>query len=496
MSQKQTQNTPAMDAEPKIDQKQPHVVFIPFPVQSHMKCMLKLAKVLHHNGINITFVNTQSNHKRLLKHAGSHSLDVPGFQYKAVPDGLPATSNDDDGLAQTQVELTMFLSANFYDSFLDLVAGLETPPTCIISDGFMTFSNITNAAEKLKIPIMLYWTMSACGFMVYYQAKVLSEKGLVPLKDESYLTNGYTDTLIDWIPGMEKIRLRDLPELILATKPDDLALKWLVDIAQRADTVPHMIVHSFDELEGTLIKELKSIFPNVYTIGPLQLHLNQITEKETVNSKFNGYSLWKDEPGCIQWLQSKEANSVVYVNFGSLVVMSLQDLLELGWGLVNSNHYFLWIIRPDLVDGKPAVLPQELEEAIKGKGFIGSWCSQEEVLNHPSVGGFLTHGGWNSVIESLSAGVPMVCWPFCHDQLVNCRQMCKEWEVGMEIEGNLKRDVVEKLVRDLMDGIECQRLRKKAMEWKNKTDIATSPNGSSSLNIEKLTNEITMLSRN
>nr|GEV55736.1 UDP-glycosyltransferase 85C1-like [Tanacetum cinerariifolium] len=484
-----------MDAEPKVDQKQPHVVFIPFPAQSHMKCMLKLAKVLHHNGINITFVNTQANHKRLLKHAGSDSLDVPGFQYKAVPDGLPATSNDDDGLAQTQVELTMFLLANFYDSFLDLVAGLETPPTCIISDGFMTFSKIINAAEKLKIPIMLYWTLAACGFMAYYQAKILPEKGLVPLKDESYLTNGYTDTLIDWIPGMEKIRLRDLPELILATKPDDLGLKWLVDAAQRADTVSHNIVHSFDELEATLIKELKSIFPNVYAIGPLQLHLNQITEKETVHSNFNGYSLWKEEPECIQWLQSKEANSVVYVNFGSLAVMSLQDLLEFGWGLVNSNHYFLWIIRTDLVDGKPAVLPQELEEVVKGKGFIASWCSQEEVLNHPSVGGFLTHGGWGSMIESLSAGVPMVCWPFAHDQRINCRQMCKEWEIGMEIEGSLRRDVVEKLVRELMEGQEGKRIRKNTMEWKKTAENTTSPNGSSSLTIDKLTNEITMLSR-
>jgi 7-deoxyloganetin glucosyltransferase len=181
-----------MDAEPIIDQKQPHVVFIPFPLQSHIKCMLKLAKVLHSKGLHITFVNTESNHKRLLKYGGHHSLDAPGFQFRTVPDGLPPTSDDDAEPTQTPEELGLYLLATFLEHFHDLVAGLQTPPTCIISDGFMTFTNIINAAEKLKIPIMLYWTMAACGFMVHYQAKVLLDKGIVPLK-------GYIYLVLQWI---------------------------------------------------------------------------------------------------------------------------------------------------------------------------------------------------------------------------------------------------------------------------------------------------------
>ncbi|KAD6119005.1 hypothetical protein R6Q59_025113 [Mikania micrantha] len=482
-----------MDSLPIIDQKKPHVVFIPFPAQSHMKCMLKLARLLHHKGLHITFINTESNHRRLFKHGGSHGLDgVPGFEFKTVPDGYTSTLDDETEPSQTTEEVSLYLLTHFLDSFLDLVAGLKIPPTCIICDGFMTFANTIYAAEKLNIPIILYWTMAACGFMAYYQAKVLFDKGLVPLKDESYLTNGYTDTLIE-ISGMESVRLRDLPEHILATKTDDPALNWIVESARNADKVPHMIIHTFDALEAPLIKELKSMIPNTYTVGPQQLLLNHITEK---NSNFNGHSLWKEEPECVQWLQSKEPQSVVYVNFGSLAVMSMQDLIEFGWGLVNSNHCFLWIIRADLVDGKAAVLPQELKDVIKDSGFIASWCSQEEVLNHPSVGGFLTHGGWGSVIESLSAGVPMVCRPFSHDQQVNCRQMCHEWEVGMEIEGEVKRDEVEKLVRKLMEGIEGGRMRKKAMEWKKMAEIATDSNGSSYLNVEKLAKEVTILSRN
>ena len=104
---------------------------------------------------------------------------------------------------------------------------------------------------------------------------------------------------IDWIPGMEGIRLRDLPDLMLATKPDDLALNFFVEASKAADKISHIIIHSFDELEATLIKELKSIFLQIYTVGPQQLLLNRITEKETVKSKFNGYSLWKEEPECV-----------------------------------------------------------------------------------------------------------------------------------------------------------------------------------------------------
>ncbi|KAJ0579876.1 putative UDP-glucuronosyl/UDP-glucosyltransferase, UDP-glycosyltransferase family [Helianthus annuus] len=310
------------------------------------------------------------------------------------------------------------------------------------------------------------------------------------VSDESDLTTEYLDMEIDWIPGMEGLLLKELPEFMRYSKPEDPSFKYLLETAQAADNVSHIIIHTFEELEAKLVKGIKSIFPNIYTVGPLQLHLNQITKMETKNFDLDCYSLWKEEPKCVQWLQSKEPNSVVYVNFGSITVMSLQELLEFGWGLVNSNLYFLWIIRTDLVDGEPAVLPQELYEAMSEKGFIGSWCSQEEVLNHPAVGGFLTHGGWGSIIESLSAGVPMICWPFSGDQLINCRQMCKEWEVGMEIERNVKRDEVEKLVRVLMEGEEGERMRKKAMEWKKTAETAVAANGSSCFDIEKLVDTI------
>ncbi|KAH7834047.1 hypothetical protein Vadar_012193 [Vaccinium darrowii] len=169
-------------------------------------------------------------------------------------------------------------------------------------------------------------------------------------------------------------------------------------------------------------------------------------------------------------------------------------LVEFACGLANSNHYFLWIIRPDLVTGDSAMLPLKFVTSTKKKGFIARWCPQEEVLNHPSVGGFLTHNRWNSTLESLSAGVPMICWPFLGDQQTNCKYVCNEWEVGMEIDKNVKREEIEKIVLELMGGDKGKKMKKKATEWKELAKKATDPNGSSSLNLERLVN--VLLSKN
>ncbi|CAL8138646.1 unnamed protein product [Prunus armeniaca] len=124
------------------------------------------------------------------------------------------------------------------------------------------------------------------------------------------------------------------------------------------------------------------LIPPLYTIGPIQLLLNQIPEDSLSPI---GYSLWKEETECLQWLNSKAPNSVVYVNFDSIAVMTPQHLVEFGWGLANSKFHFFWVIRSDLVIGESAYLPPEFVAETKERGLIASWCPQEEVLNHLSV---------------------------------------------------------------------------------------------------------------
>ena len=256
-----------------------------------------------------------------------------------------------------------------------------------------------------------------------------------------------------------------------------------------------IILNTFEDLEGQVLDAMRSILkPPVFTIGPLSLLNNNMIKDAGLYASL-GSNLWKEELGCFEWLKGRREASVVYVNFGSITVMSNEHLVEFAWGLANSKQDFLWVIRGDLVKGDSAVLPQEFLEEISGRGMLANWCPQEEVLNHPAIGGFLTHSGWNSTIESIVAGVPMISWPFFAEQQTNCRYVCEKWGLGMEIDNDVKRDEVEKQVRELMEGEKGEQMRKKAMELKEKAFRATEPSGDSTVNFGKLVQEVLLSSK-
>uniref|UniRef100_A0A2P2MQH5 anthocyanidin 3-O-glucosyltransferase n=1 Tax=Rhizophora mucronata TaxID=61149 RepID=A0A2P2MQH5_RHIMU len=316
----------------------------------------------------------------------------------------------------------------------------------------------------------------------------------VVFADETHLTNGYLDTIIDWIPGMKDIRLRDIPSFIRTTDSDDIMLHYFIRESERVRKASAIVLNTFDALEHEELAGLNSMYPSIYTIGPLHHLVNH--EAASGELKSIGSNLWIEESECIEWLDSKHPNSVVYVNFGSITVMTSDQLIEFAWGLANSNQTFLWVIRPDLVAGDNAVLPPEFITGTKDRGLLASWCHQEQLLNHPSIGGFLTHSGWNSTIESISAGVPIICWPFFAEQPTNCRYSCIEWGIGMEINNNVKRDEVEILVRELMEGEKGKEMKKKAMEWKTLAEDATScPTGSSYVNLDHMITRVLLSAR-
>ncbi|MCD9559534.1 hypothetical protein HAX54_017534 [Datura stramonium] len=469
----------------------PHAVCTPCPAQGHITPMLKLAKILHYRGFHITFVNTEYNHRRLLKSRGPNSLKgLPSFRFETIPDGLPPCDGE---VTQDIVITSKSLTTTCLGPFKELLAKLNStslsnvpPVSCIISDGCMSFT--LSAAQDLGIPQVFFWTTSACGLLGYMHYRNLFERGCTPLKDESYLTNGYLEKTLDWIPGMKDIRLRDLPAFIRTANPDDYMIKYLLQETERSRNATAIVINTFETLEKEVLESLQELLPPVYAIGPLHLLVKHVDDE---NLEDLGSNLWKENPKCLEWLDSKKPNSVVYVNVGSIVVMTKSQLIEFAWGLANSKVEFLWIIRPDIVSGEQAVLPSKFSEETKERGMLSSWCAQEKVLNHPAIGGFLTHNGWNSTLESIGNGVPMLCWPFLAEQPTNCWFCCTKLGIGMEIDNNIKRDEVESLVRELMTGEKGKEMKKKTLKWKNFAEEAAKKSiGSSYMNIDKMINEI------
>ncbi|XP_068501217.1 7-deoxyloganetin glucosyltransferase-like [Phaseolus vulgaris] len=474
-------------------ERKPHAVLIPYPVQGHINPSYGLAKLFHLRGFHITFVHTEYNYKRLLNSRGLKAFDgSPDFHFETIPDGLPLT-DEAVNVTQDLVSLSKSVIENFLLPFRELLARLNDsaiagnipPVTCLVSDCSFTFT--TQAAQELELPILLFSPISATTLLSIMHFRTVSDKGLIPLKDESYLTNGYLDTKLDWIPGLKNFRLKDLLDFIRTTDPNNFTVKSIIDMADSVLKAPTTVINTSEELETEALKALSSMLPSVYPIGPFPSFLNQSPQNHLESL---GSNLWKEDTECLEWLKSKEPNSVVYVNFGSITIMSPEKLLEFAWGLANRKRPFLWIIRPDLVIGGSVILSSEFVNEISDRALIASWCPQEQVLNHPSIGGFLTHCGWNSTIESICAGVPMVCWPFFADQPTNCRNICNEWGIGIEIDTDVKRKEVEKHVNELMVGEKGKKMRQKVMQLKKKAEEDTRSGGLSFMNLDKVISEV------
>ncbi|CDP20291.1 unnamed protein product [Coffea canephora] len=277
-------------------------------------------------------------------------------------------------------------------------------------NGFhITFVNTEFNRRRLLKSRVLLWTASASSYLaskffevIYFLLPCISgikKKERNSLNNASYLTNGYLDIVLDWIPRLEGTSLKDLLSFLRATNPDEFMLKYIMQETGRAREACAIIINTFQQLEQHLLHALSSYLPPIYPSRPLNILDNQVKDK---NLKEIGSNLWKEEPECL--------------------IRKIQTRCRICMGLANSKQNFLWISRPDLVSGDLAILPSYFLLIIKNRCSLcgRSWCSREKVLKHPFVGGFLTHIGWNSTIENISYGLPMICWPFFADQQTYC----------------------------------------------------------------------------
>ncbi|KAL0449263.1 UNVERIFIED_CONTAM: 7-deoxyloganetic acid glucosyl transferase [Sesamum latifolium] len=399
----------------------PHILIFPLPMQGHINSMLKLAEVFCLANLHVTMLLSEYTHGRLRHHANIESRfsRYPGFRVATIPDGLP---EDHPRVGERAMEIVMSLLKVGEAEFRKLMettdalsdGGARRRVTCLIMDGVLSFA--VPVAEEMRIPFIYFRTVGACSFWANFCFKDVIEAGEVPLKGKDEGKYEY------W-------------------KKEELDLMGL-------------ILNSFEDLEGPILDQIRKPIPNLYSIGPLHTHLKARLESQKCEElSLPSSSFYEEDHSSISWLDSQPAKSVLYVSFGSITLLTRDELLEFWYGLVNSWHKFLWVMRPDSIvgDNKDNPIPAELEEGTKERGYLVGWVPQNEVLAHPSVGAFFTHSGWNSTLEGIAAGMPMICWPYFADQTINSRFISDVWKVGLDMKDSCDRVIVEKMVRDIME---------------------------------------------
>ncbi|XP_037437801.1 7-deoxyloganetin glucosyltransferase-like [Triticum dicoccoides] len=472
----------------------PHALVVPHPSSGNINPALQLAKLLHHHGVYITFVNTEHNHRVMEGTEGAAAVrGHEGFRFEAIPDGLVEADRDAEDY---DLRLSASTSQRSAEPLKELLLRLNGTPgvppvTCVLPTSLMSFA--LDMARELGVPSMVLWAYSAASLMTQMRLRELNERGYVPLKDESCLTNGHLSrTVIDWISGLPPISLGDTSSFVRTTDPDDFGLHFNIVEANGCTKAGTLILNTFDDLEADFLAALRAEYPRIYTVGPLGPLLNHHLRPRDDDAfgSASGLSLWKQDSECLAWLDTQQPGSIVYANFGSLTVLSPDQLAEFAWGLAASGHPFLWSIRDNLVPGAGAgmsSLPPEFVAATAGQCCLTAWCPQDQVLGHPGVGCFLTHNGWNSTCESVAAGVPMVCWPGFADQYTNCKYACEVWEVGVRLDDEVRREQVASHVRHVM---KAKDMRESAAGWKVKVEEAVVPGGVSWENLRTTVREL------
>nr|ARU08120.1 UGT63 [Gardenia jasminoides] len=478
----------------ELAQLQPHVLIFPFPAQGHVNSMLKLAELLCLARINITYLVTLNFHDRLLLHTDikSRFSKYPGFHLKTLPDGIyQGKTNTVDEVMMLYDSLRLVAKPFLRELLSSDQAQSEksSPITSIIADGILSVA--LDVAEEMDVPIIYFRTISACGFWAYFCIPQLIDAGEMPFAGKDM------DVTIANVTGMERLlRRRDLPSFCRVQDLGSPDFRMVLSETQKSPRAWGLIFNTFEDLEGSTLSHIRKICPNVYTIGPLHAHLKTRIQSPWTSSS---NSLWEEDRSCIGWLDQQHSQTVLYVSFGSFTVVTREQLLEFWHGLVNSQVRFLWVIRPDLIptknDKERKSTPEELEleEVTKERGYMVGWAPQEDVLSHPAVGGFLTHSGWNSTLESVVEGVPMICWPYFADQQVNSRFVGEVWKLGLDMKDTCDRAIVEKMIRDLMVERKDEFLQR-AGEMKKLARKSTEKNGSSFHNLDRLIEGIMTIS--
>ncbi|TXG74212.1 hypothetical protein EZV62_002791 [Acer yangbiense] len=445
----------------EMNQKSNRVVFMLYPFQGHINPMLQLATILHSRGFSITLVHPQFNSPNPSNH--------PEFTFIPISDNFSESKVSTGDIISIVSALNKNCEAPFKQCIEQLLKEDDHHDqiSCIVYDGLMFFAQ--SVADHFKLPGISVRTSPAATILVYEVFPRLHEQGYISLLDLMSQ---------DQAPDIESLRLKELAA-VMREKTTDGIVELRAALTDSLKKSSAIIVNTMNFLEQEAVKIIQEMFPasSIFTTGPFHKLAPSISS-----------SLLKEDTNCISWLNRQSPKSVIYVSFGSMASIDEKELLEMAWGLADSEQPFLWVIRPGMVrDSKGMeLLTKSFEERIGERGCIVEWAPQKEVLKHEAVGGFWTHCGWNSILESICEGVPMLCRPFFGDQNLNVRFVCDVWNVGLELESGK----IKKAIRKLMVDREGEEMRKRAKDLKQKVDMSLKEGGSSYNSLNDLAEKI------
>ncbi|MCO5600408.1 hypothetical protein L7F22_054520 [Adiantum nelumboides] len=474
----------------------PHALMIPYRDQGHINPLMHLATRLAAQGLQITLAVPQHVHAKIVGVQQQHLTAHNNIQIVGIKDGLPPQS--------TSMNFPMDMKDDILEEgALELVHTLASkgrPVTCIVGDFFLHWTS--SVATRAAIPEFVFWPQSASVLCIYLNIDAIMSAGYDPFKANVRATSPRDETKQEaiWVSGLPlQIHPADLPFEF----EFDGGLQWLqqmlTDRLTRMGKSQGVLCNSFEALEAEAFKALTLQFQSakphplygrcwprsasLRLVGPLVPRISILGgESREEVAQAPGVSLWREEvEECREWLDLQPASSVLFVAFGSIMPISATQVRELARGLAASGQRFLWVLREDAIrpdrmmerpppgpppPGPPPLPPSAMPlEEVLPDGFLEQnrqvcklvkWAPQALVLSHPAVGGFFSHCGWNSTLESICSGVPILGWPSMNDQITNCWLVTHVWKVGLTLHRNQDNDTsrgaVEGGVRQLMEG--------------------------------------------
>lgn len=435
-----------------------------FPAQGHINPALQFAKRLLKSGADVTFFTSVYAWKRMAKAAPA----TGGLDFVSFSDGY------DEGLIPGG-------DGGRYMSEMK-ARGREALKELLLKGGagFVVYSHLfawaAEVARDAHVPSALLWVEPATVLCIYH-----------------FYFNGHAgeiDAGSDEIrlPGLPPLEQRDLPTFLLPATP----ARFKAVMREKIETLDgeeraKVLVNTFDALEPDALTAIGRY--DLIGIGPL-IPSAFLDGGDPSDTSYGGDLFPKsDGDDCAAWLDAQPRFSVVYVSFGSMLKLPKQPMEEISKALLASARPFLWVIR-DLSSENDDVREDELGQIaeLKKLGKIVRWCSQLEILAHPSLGCFVTHCGWNSAVESLALGVPVVALPQRFDQSTNAKLIEDAWGSGVRVrvdgEGGVDGGELRRCIEMVMDGGEKSReVRESARKWKDLARDSMGENGSSVKNL-------------